>query len=152
LQYLFDAAEKVRLESLVSSGYAPHAQAAAKLRPEEAYHERHTRAWVLRLGDGSSESNHRMQRALDGLWGYALTLFEDDPGARPALRAQVVTGGADLRCRWEDEVRATLDLARLVVPEEAGQPPVGRRQHTDHLVGLLEELQSVARSDPTAVW
>ncbi len=45
-QYLFDAAEMVRLKRLVQSQYPPLAHAAAKIRTEEIYHYyRHTSTW-----------------------------------------------------------------------------------------------------------
>jgi ring-1,2-phenylacetyl-CoA epoxidase subunit PaaC len=151
-QYLFDIAEKVRLQGLLTSVHMPLAKTAAKIRPEEAYHERHTSAWVIRLGQGTSESNRRMQTALDGLWGHALRLFEDDPGAERAIQAQFVPDGEGLRRRWEDEVTRALEHAGLSIPEVPTRPEGGRSRHTDHLAALLDELQSVARGDPTAVW
>src|SRR5262249_24761260 len=48
-QYLFDSIEAMRLEALTESSYQPLADAAAKMRPEEMYHLRHTSAWVRRL-------------------------------------------------------------------------------------------------------
>src|SRR5215471_16608308 len=48
-QYLFDAAESVRLPLLAVSTHRPLAEAAAKIRPEELYHLRHTQAWIQRL-------------------------------------------------------------------------------------------------------
>jgi ring-1,2-phenylacetyl-CoA epoxidase subunit PaaC len=151
-QYLFDMAEKVRLEALVSSEYAPLAQAAAKLRPEEAYHQRHTQAWVIRLGHGTPESNRRMQVALEALWGYAVGLFEDDPGTAGAVEARLVPETGGLRRQWRAEVSHALHDAGLAVPEGAPLPNTGRKLHTEHLESLLNELQSVARADPTAVW
>ncbi len=64
-QYLFDAAEMVRLAELVHSRYVPLAEASAKIQKEELYHYRHTHAWVERLGQGTEESHRRMQAALD---------------------------------------------------------------------------------------
>jgi ring-1,2-phenylacetyl-CoA epoxidase subunit PaaC len=151
-QYLFDVAEKVRLESLASSGYAPIAHAAAKLRPEEAYHERHTRAWVLRLGEGTQESNRRMQHALDRLWGHALGLFGEEPAAAPAIQAGWIPQGGIVRQRWQAEVSDTLAQAGLRIPAVTDPPTSNRRQRDEYLSDLLDELQSVARSDPMAVW
>jgi ring-1,2-phenylacetyl-CoA epoxidase subunit PaaC len=151
-QYLFDIGEKVRLEGLLSSGHTPIAHAAAKLRPEEAYHERHTRAWVLRLGQGTPESRGRMQAALDGLWSFAPGLFALDPSAEPASQVGLVPDAGRLRQRWEDEVKMTLNEAGLTIPEGVAPVTDGRRKHTEHLAGLLTELQSVARADPIAAW
>lgn len=151
-QYLFDIAEKVRLAGLLSSGLDQLAQAAAKLGPEEAYHERHTRAWVLRLGQGTPESRQRMQAALEALWSFTPGLFEQDPSTRPALQADLVPDANWLRQRWEEEVTPTLDEAGLAIPRGLAPATAGRRRHTDHLAGLLAELQSVARADPMASW
>lgn len=151
-QYLFDMAEKVRLESLRSSGHAPLRHAAAKLQPEEAYHARHTRAWVIRLGQGTPESKRRMQLALDQLWGHALTMFDEEPAVQPAVRAGLVPEAGGLRDHWLSEVSLTLAEAGLSVPETEAPLSASRREHTGHLLRLLDELQSVARSDPMAVW
>lgn len=151
-QYLFDMAEKVRLEGLLSSQHSPLAQAAGKIRPEEAYHQRHTQAWVIRLGQGTPESNRRMQAALDILWGYAAGLFDLDPEMAGAVRARLVPDLGDLRRQWTGEVTRTLRAAGLTLPEEKMPPETGRKRHTEFLAGLLDELQSVARADPMAVW
>src|SRR5258708_18951852 len=74
-QYLFDAAEAERLPLLAASSHRPLAEAAAKIRTEEIYHLRHTRAWIERLAQGTNESRNRVQAALDLLWPYALQLF-----------------------------------------------------------------------------
>ena len=60
-QYLFDSLESIRLNVLAESKWEPLADTAAKIRPEELYHLRHTRTWVRRLGLGTEESNKRMQ-------------------------------------------------------------------------------------------
>jgi ring-1,2-phenylacetyl-CoA epoxidase subunit PaaC len=79
-QYLFDAAEAVRLPALAESTWPPLAETAAKIRTEEIYHYRHSAAWVRRLGLGTDESHRRMQAALEGLWAYALQLCGPLPG------------------------------------------------------------------------
>ena len=43
---------------------------AEKAVKENAYHLRHSSAWVVRLGDGTEESHARMLAALDALWPY----------------------------------------------------------------------------------
>src|SRR5436190_23237046 len=52
-QYLFDTYEAVMLEKMAESQYEPLAGAAAKIRKEEIYHQRHSSAWVHRLGLGT---------------------------------------------------------------------------------------------------
>lgn len=151
-QFLFDFAEKVRLEALMGSAYAPLADAAAKVRREEAYHLLHSRAWVVRLGDATAESHRRMQAALDEAWPHALGLFEPVPGEDRLVEAGIAPPGAALRPRWEEEVRPILEAASLVVPE--AEPVVGGRwgRHTEHLAALLADFQQVARSGLGETW
>lgn len=42
---------------------------------EIKYHLRHSREWVLRLGDGTEESHRRIQDAIDEIWMYTDELF-----------------------------------------------------------------------------
>ncbi|SDJ50230.1 1,2-phenylacetyl-CoA epoxidase subunit PaaC [Natronorubrum texcoconense] len=73
--YLYDAAEEIRLESLVDSTHPKIADRVGKIRSEEAYHLEHAQNWLERLADGD-EGHERLQDALDRLFPYAFTLFE----------------------------------------------------------------------------
>lgn len=99
---------------------------------ETTYHRRHSRAWLVRLGDGTPESRRRTQHALDALWPFVDELFDAAP---------------DLRAGWDADVRATLAEATLTVPVAAPSPPQVR-----HLDELLAELQGTARAHPGATW
>jgi ring-1,2-phenylacetyl-CoA epoxidase subunit PaaC len=53
--------------------HAPHAQLAAiaaKSLKEVRYHLRHSRDWLLRMGDGTAESHGRAQAAINHLMPY----------------------------------------------------------------------------------
>lgn len=152
-QFLFDAAEAVRLPALARSGYAPLAETAAKIQTEEIYHLRHTRAWVRRLGLGTEESHRRMQAALDTLWPYALQLFVPLPDEAALAAAGLLPDAAALRPAWAALAGATLTEAGLTLP--AGAEPVARdrRDHGPHLAPLLAEMQAVARLEgPEVGW
>jgi len=151
-QFLFDFAEKVRLEALMASAWTPLAAAAAKVRREETYHLMHSRAWVLRLGDATEESHRRMQAALEQAWPHALGLFEPTPGEILRVEAGIQPPEAELRARWEAEVRPILEAASLRIPE--AEPVYGGRlgRHTEHLAALLADFQVVARSGLGETW
>ena len=146
-QYLFDSLEAVRLEALTSNDWAPLAETATKIRPEELYHIRHTRAWVRRLGLGTDESNRRMQRALVMLYPYALQLFASGGADQESL-----PGGEELRVAWEAEILPSLADSNLALPELEGSPARGRDEHTPHLDELVSEMQIVARQETEAQW
>jgi ring-1,2-phenylacetyl-CoA epoxidase subunit PaaC len=151
-QFLFDAYEAVLLEALVESCYAPLAEASAKIRPEELYHLRYSRAWVERLGLGTAESHRRLQSALDRLWPLTGQLFGDLPGQRLLGQAGFFPDLAPLRSRWEALVRPQLDIAELRRPQPEPARKVARSEHTTHLTELLAAMQLVARLDPAAEW
>ena len=159
-QFLFDAYESVKLEALTGSQYRPLAEAAAKIRTEEFYHFRHTRAWIRRLGLGTEESRTRLQRALNQLWPLAPALFSPMQGENALVEAGILMPSAVLWDRWSAQVIPILEECGLQFPEEqagSANPPdesafPGRDVHTPHLSVLVAELQSVARFDPQAWW
>lgn len=152
-QFLFDSYEMLHLQHLAGGAFAPLAQAAAKAHREEIYHLRHTRAWVQRLGLGTAESRRRMQAALDALWPHARQLFRASGSDSLLVEAHIMPSLARLHDAWLEEVVPLLTSSGLNVPQDESRAVQdGREAHTEHLAALLEELQSVARMDPDAVW
>ncbi len=152
-QFLFDAAEAVRLPGLAQSRYAPLAETAAKIRTEEIYHLRHTRAWVRRLGLGTEESHRRMQLALDTLWPYALQLFVPLTDEAALTAAGLMPEAATMQREWEALAGETLREADLVIPPAAEPVALDRREHGSYLPALLDEMQAVARLEgPEVGW
>jgi ring-1,2-phenylacetyl-CoA epoxidase subunit PaaC len=152
-QYLFDAAEAVRLARLVESHYRPLAEAAAKIRTEEIYHYRHTQAWITRLGLGTDESHQRLQTALNALWAFALQMFVPLPGEAELVEQAILPNAARVQAAWLDLVMAHLAAAGLLVPTDGIAKVVQRSEHSPHLAPLLEDMQMVARLEaPGAEW
>lgn len=146
-QYLFDASENVLLAQLVNSSDARVAAIAAKMRPEEMYHLRHSSNWVKRLGLGTEASHRRMQNALDELWAYALQLFVLQNGEQTLIDENVFPDPRVLQAEWENQISAHLSASGLVVPAAREPMASARTQHTEHLTTLLAEMQEVARSE-----
>lgn len=151
-QYLFDAYERVRLPGLTESSHKPLSEVAAKIRSEEAYHLRHTEAWVRRLGLGTEESNQRMQRALDSMWGYALQLFVPTDKEVMLEERGLIPTAASVEGEWLERVETLLEESNLASPEVEEPEVSDRQQHSEHLVGLLSDMQHVARSFPEVEW
>jgi ring-1,2-phenylacetyl-CoA epoxidase subunit PaaC len=151
-QFLFDAAEQVWLEALKGHSHPPAAAAARKIQTEERYHDRHTRAWVLRLGLGSGESHARMQRALDTLWPFATELFEARPGEATLSAERRAPDSRTLLGLWEAIAGEHLTRAGLDLPSDARPTGFTRGRHTPHLDELLTEMQSVSNLEPEGVW
>lgn len=145
-QYLFDSMESARLSFLAQSEHPALRDTARKIQREEIYHYRHTSAWVQRLGLGTEESHARMQRALDMIWAYALQLLETP------FSSEFVPDALAFREKWEGIVRPHLDRSKLVVPKDVSPAAVSRSEHSEHLVGLVTEMQEVARLEINVNW
>ena len=138
---------------LADSRDAELAAIAAKAVKEARYHQQHNGDWVVRLGDGTEESNARMQRALERLWPYVPELFEDDDIDAAAAQSGLGPRASDLRAAWDAEMEPVLAAATLRVPGSISFRSTGRRGvHSEHMGYLLAEMQTLQRAHPGAVW
>jgi ring-1,2-phenylacetyl-CoA epoxidase subunit PaaC len=151
-QYLFDVFEEKRLKATLESSHKPLASIAKKIGTEEMYHLRHTRAWVTRLGQGTDESNRRMQKALDELWPYAQGLGAPLPGELELLGESIVPGTSSLFDIWATEVSAFLKEAGLQAPQADNDVESDRAVHSEFFDVMIKDLQEVAQLDPEAKW
>jgi ring-1,2-phenylacetyl-CoA epoxidase subunit PaaC len=66
-RYLYEEADRVRIEALMTSDDAEVAGLAAKIDREEVYHRMHAELWAARLRE-----ERRFHEAVEELWPYAL--------------------------------------------------------------------------------
>jgi ring-1,2-phenylacetyl-CoA epoxidase subunit PaaC len=152
-QFLHDAFALPYWQTMTRSSDATLAALAGKSEKETAYHLRHSRAWVVRLGDGTGESHARAQAAVDALWRYTGELFEHDHVEDELVIARVAADHAVLAGEWQSIVQSTLAEATLACPAEVVMQRGGRTgHHTEGFSYLLGELQVVARAHPGATW
>jgi len=121
---------------------------------EIKYHLRHSREWVLRLGDGTEESHQRIQHAFDEIWMYTGELFSLDEVEQTAIEKNLFIDVSELKNPWLAHVKDTLDEATLTLPDDDQYMFSGSRQgrHTEHLGHLLAQMQFLRRSYPDAEW
>jgi ring-1,2-phenylacetyl-CoA epoxidase subunit PaaC len=81
-RYLYEEADRVRIEALKQSDDPELAGLAAKIDREEVYHRIHAELWAARLRD-----EPRFTAAVEELWPYALGVLE--PPQREQLAARV---------------------------------------------------------------
>jgi ring-1,2-phenylacetyl-CoA epoxidase subunit PaaC len=152
-QFLFDAYQVPLWSALSNSTHDELAGIAAKGHKEATYHLRRSTSWVLRLGDGTEESNVRAQAAVDGLWRFTGELVETDAVEEELAAAHVAVPSSGLASTWSATVDHVLEEATLVRPADPFQMTGGRSGlHTEHLGGLLTELQWMQRSYPGLTW
>jgi ring-1,2-phenylacetyl-CoA epoxidase subunit PaaC len=152
-QFYFDVWHRLLLVALSRSRDARVAEIAAKAGKEVAYHVERSADWVIRLGDGTDESHERMQTAIDDLWSYTGELFETDDTDRTLIDEGIACDTALLAGPWQEQVRAVLSEATLVMPTAPAFQRGGREgRHTEHLGHLLATMQWLQRAYPGAQW
>lgn len=120
---------------------------AAKSIKEVRYHRQHSGDWVVRLGDGTADSQARMQAALNVLWPYFNELFAADgvDGVGPAWN--------ELEPEWRASWAALMQEATLTLPRESAMQLRGidgiHSEHMGHMLGTMQHLQ---RMYPGGVW
>jgi ring-1,2-phenylacetyl-CoA epoxidase subunit PaaC len=140
--FLFSAYMLLLWEALQSHEDPQLAAIAAKSLKEVRYHLRHSRDWLVRLGDGTEESHARTQAALDFLMPYTQEFWHGADERTAALQPA-----------WDALVDDALTEATLTRPKVAGHLPRGKQGlHSEHLGYLLGEMQSLARQHPGATW
>ncbi len=151
--FLFSALMVLVWESLRTSKDAQLAAIAAKSLKETQYHLRHARDWLLRLGDGTTDSHARMQAAMDHLMPYTQEFWTSSQMETSAVEDGVGVDTNTLRAAWGEVVNDTLAQATLKRSTTDGYVSTGKLcAHSEHLGFVLAEMQSLARAHPEAVW
>ena len=152
-QFLHDAYALPYWGAMRSSTDEVLAALAQKAVKETGYHLRHSRSWVVRLGDGTDESHSRAQQAVDALWRFTGELFEADDVERELGASGVAVDPDAVRQAWRATVSEALDEATLTEPAAGVMQTGGRSgRHSEAFSYLVGELQVVARAHPGASW
>lgn len=146
--FLFSAYMLQVWEQLQHHADAQLAAIAAKSLKEVRYHFQHAADWLVRFGDGTTQSHDRAQAAVHFLMPYTQEFWSEWPVA------QSVVGDTNaLRTAWHDLVHQVLTEAGLQLPLDAAYITQGHLGvHSEHMSYLLAEMQSLARQHPGATW
>jgi ring-1,2-phenylacetyl-CoA epoxidase subunit PaaC len=145
--FFFSAYQKLLMQQLVHCRDEQVRGIAEKSLKEVSYHLRWSREWVLRLGDGTSESHERMLHALDDVWMFTAELFE-----QPNYH-QGWVDYASIKTSWMEEVAKTFSEAGLEMPSAPSFQTGGLNgQHTEYLGYILAEMQYLQRVYPNSEW
>ena len=101
-RYLYEEADRVRIDALMRSDDSELAGLAAKIDREETYHRLHAEMWAERLRD-----EPRFRAAVEELWPYALGVLEPELRLELARRVGLETAAA------KERGEHTPDLAEL---------------------------------------
>jgi ring-1,2-phenylacetyl-CoA epoxidase subunit PaaC len=144
-QFFFSAFQFYLYQELEKTSDAQLSAIAEKSIKETSYHLRWSSEWVIRLGDGTQQSNHRINEALNDQWMFTGEMFDQ--------ASYEMTGVTSLKEIWLTKVEAVFAEARLKLPKETWMQSGGREgKHTEHLGYLLSEMQYLQRAYPNAQW
>lgn len=147
-QFLFSCYQFFLYQQLQHHSNQRLAAIAEKSLKEVRYHLRWSSEWVIRLGDGTEESNNRMLKAIDELWRYTGELF-----IPVAYETETGIDITSLKEAWLNNIRMVFNEATLPVPENIFMQTGGKTGvHTEHLGFILTELQYVQRAYPGSEW
>ena len=152
-QFLFDVYHLAFLAELQKSSDLNLSAIANKCIKEVSYHERFSSDWVKRLGDGTEESNKKMQEAINDLWTYTDELFHQTEADKAMVTEGIGVDVTKLKESYYKEVGNLLEEANLQTPELKYFQKGGKQGiHTEHLGYILSDLQYMQRTYPNMEW
>jgi ring-1,2-phenylacetyl-CoA epoxidase subunit PaaC len=152
-QFLFSTFQHQFFGAMTASTDPRIAEIAAKAVKEVRYHAELSAEWVIRLGDGTDESQRRMTEGLDWFWRFVDELFEMDAVETELLASGIAVDRSMLRGAFDATIARVLAEATLAQPVYPRALRGGRAgHHTEHLGHILPPMQYLARTYPDAVW
>jgi ring-1,2-phenylacetyl-CoA epoxidase subunit PaaC len=152
-QFFFSVYQFFLYEKLQLSKDEQLAAIAAKSLKEVTYHVKWSSEWVIRLGDGTIESNERMQKAIAVLWQYTGEMFVPSNYEKALAAENIICDVALLKDGWMEKVKSIFEEATLSIPENIFMQQGGKNGvHTEKLGYILSEMQYLQRVYPRAEW
>ena len=151
--FLFSAYQFFLYEQLAKSADKQLSAIAAKSIKEVTYHLRWSSEWVIRLGDGTAESNNRMMTALDNLWDYTAEMFVPADYEIAYHSANIGMEPGALKNEWDKKIKNIFSEATLTIPVQKRIENKGKQgMHTSHLISILADMQFLQRTFPDCEW
>ncbi|MHA4844692.1 1,2-phenylacetyl-CoA epoxidase subunit PaaC [Flavitalea antarctica] len=152
-QFVFSTYQYYLYQDLVKSSDARLSAIAEKSLKEVTYHLRWSSEWMVRLGDGTPESNQRMQKAVTQLWSYTGELVRGADYEISLAIEGIAIDPVSIKTMFDDKVTAILEEARLIAPTGHWMQWGGKSGiHSEQLGYLLAEMQFLQRAYPGAEW
>ncbi len=152
-QFLFDNYHLLLLTELQNSKDETLVAIAKKSIKEVAYHKRFSSDWIRRLGDGTEESHHKMQTAINDLWTYTDELFHKTDADKMMVEQGIGVDVTKLKDSYYDQVSEILAESTLLTPEMKYFQNGGKEGiHSEHMGYLLADLQYMQRTFPNMNW
>jgi len=156
-QFIFSVYQYYLYQQLQKGENKHISSIAEKALKEVTYHVRWSSEWVIRLGDGTIESNRRMQNALNELWEFTDELFIPAPYERELGKNGIAIDLEVIKSNWNEKVNAVLLEGTLSLLTADRRDPkkvlFGKEgQHSQNLNDILTEMQFLQRAYPGCEW
>ena len=152
-QFYFSCYQHFFYNELKNSSDEQLAAIATKALKEVTYHLRWSSEWVIRLGDGTEESNAKMQNAVEVLKDYTNEFFVMADYETELLKDVVSVDVKEIQTKWQLKVNDVFEEATLSFTPSINSCFGGKEgKHSEHLVSLLAEMQTLQRTYPNSVW
>jgi ring-1,2-phenylacetyl-CoA epoxidase subunit PaaC len=142
-------------QKLIYSSDKQLAAIAEKSLKEITYHLRWSSEWVIRLGDGTEESNKRIKAALEDLWPFTDEMFQPADYEIELLNNRISVDVKAIKNDCENKMNAIFKEAMLESPQDKNSwMQTGGKNgiHSEHLGYILAEMQFLQRAYPGCEW
>ena len=153
--FFFSTYQYYLYQKLINSTDSQLSAIAEKSLKEVTYHVRWSSEWVIRLGDGTSESKRRIEDAVNELWNYAGEMFIPADFEINAVKNNVGVEVSSLKKDWGIKVEEIFSEATIPLPPGEGSEvrPNGKEGiHTQYLKEILTDMQYLQRTYPGCEW
>ena len=151
--FFYDAYNYFFFTELKNSNDATLAAIADKSLKEVTYHLRWSSEWVIRLGDGTTESHDRMQQSVNKFWAYTGELCVMNETDTNMHEAGIAPNLDRIKQQWQERIAMVLNEANIETPKNTWMQQGGKDgKHTEHLGYILAEMQFMQRTYPNMEW
>jgi ring-1,2-phenylacetyl-CoA epoxidase subunit PaaC len=138
---------------VANTKYQPLKEIAAKSLKEIQYHVRWSTDWVIRLGDGTEKSNAIMQQAVNEIEPYINELFTATNFEKELQQQGILPNLEIIKNACQMQISNVLHQAQLMSPITVTSMYGGKEaNHSNYLIDLLAEMQSIQRQFPNMQW
>ncbi len=148
-QYLHDVYMTGIFKQLSTNEHQELAALSQKVLKEIEYSKIHSFDWLVRLGNGTTESKTRTQNAVDVLWKYTEELFLFDE-----LDKAYLNDTEAIAAHWNLAINEMFAASNLERPADVKRNILDFRKgfHSEFLGMILADMQYLPRAYPDAKW
>lgn len=153
--FLFDHYNVLMLQQIIDTSKDLQLVAIAEKTLKEAlYHQKWSSEWMIRMGDGTATSHHKVKTAFHHLLALTQEFFTPSNAEQQLIDQGYPIDFISLQKNWLNNIQAILHIATLALPQDIYWRPSNGKNglHSEHLGYILAEMQFMQRSYPNMEW